>query len=297
MSNYDEDYKRRTAKVRKAEPYSPDQIGKIVSLLNSYFIIVPLKGKLKNPANYNDLASRVNDYYRDVIVIDKNAKDIINGRYICEIYTGTDKSKSKKIIRIETLEKFLNEFIKTRDSISTTKDDVQLLEIVDWKGSVDHAAPQWADHFEISLSNRLIKGFSCEVHTNSPYYRFGAKLFSIDGKLFGDASIQSQTGLNILVHVAKNFESEQLFVASYRNGVRLYKNKDLDVFSNGEPYTYELNIDSSGFLFFYINGQEIYKILTRQEVRQRVCLYVWGDGFDPDPALTIKNIQIETTES
>lgn len=295
MDKYSDAYKRRTAKVRRAEPYTKDELTSIVNMLQRYFELVPPKGKLGNPANFTDLAMAVNNFYWDVIMEEKSTEEIISNRYICDIYNDTNKSKTKSIIRLSTLEHYLTLFIESGGKLSSKgKEKIQAFAMADWKGTVNTGAPQWADHLEIPLLEMNFKKFFCEVHTLSPYYRFGVKLFSSDGKLFGDASIQSQIGTNILIHIAKNFESDQLFVASYKNGVRLLKNQYIDVHSNGQDYTYELNIDDDGFLSFYINEVLINKILIKEEIRQRACMYVWGDCFDPDPEVNIKNIIVET---
>ena len=62
---------------------------------------------------------------------------------------------------------------------------------------------QWADPWEINLGNRQLETLSCTMETESAYFRFGFKLMTEQGRLFGDGSLRSQDR-NLIIHIGRN---------------------------------------------------------------------------------------------
>ena len=89
-----------------------------------------------------------------------------------------------------------------------------IIKFKNWNAKTNVSTPQWADYFNIPLAKKLIKRITCQATSISQFYRIGFKLFRIDGKLFGDGSIQSQDN-NFVIHLGKNFLSDELFITTY----------------------------------------------------------------------------------
>ncbi|MGH7991878.1 MAG: TIR domain-containing protein [Limisphaerales bacterium] len=144
--------------------------------------------------------------------------------------------------------------------------------------------PQWADHLELNLGCGRLEVVTCKIATQSPYFRFGFKLFSENGRLFGDGSIQSQD-TNLLAHIGRNDwnrpsspDSEKdIFFTWYNNGISTEEDKRL--FTSDTRFTalLELRIDSGNIMEFRINGLCCLRRVIPPEICRRVVVLAWGD--------------------
>jgi hypothetical protein len=145
-------------------------------------------------------------------------------------------------------------------------------------------APQWADHLELNLGGKRLELLTCKVLTESAYFRCGFKLLNLDGRLFGDGSIQSQDA-NLVVHIGRNnwdrrqarITAKNVFFTSYLNGIPFEDDKRL--FSSGRRLAacLELKIDSSYVAAFSVNGVCCLSRVVPPGICRRVAMLAWGD--------------------
>lgn len=294
MEDYSSAYDDRpyNRKIRREE-YKEEHLSFIKIKIDKYLKDNPLKGSEKNPEHFNDFAFEVNSYHERIDP--QNWKERkISGRYIFEIFHNKgDKKKIKR--RVEALEDFLNFFLSNGNQILNTHSaNSNIVTHPDWVGTVVEEAQQGADHRYVSLDKRLFKSIRCEVFTMSPYYRFGIKLFAADSNIFGELTIETKKGFNIVMHTAKDFTSNQHFITCIEHGRKIKRFYFINLHTDGKPYHFYLHIDEANFLKLVINHEEVYKIAVLPELCQHLCMYVWGDHHKPDPEVHVKNIKIET---
>jgi len=160
----------------------------------------------------------------------------------------------------------------------------------DWSASANFSTPQWANYIKIPIEGGFIKRIRCQIITTSEYYRFGFKLFRKSGRLFGDGSIQSMDN-NFVIHYGKNFLKDDLFITTYRNGIRQRPDK----YNEAKPFdnhvNLELFIDDESILYLLLNGIEVFKLLINKEIREQIYMLAWGDGNEFQ--LKAENIEVE----
>jgi hypothetical protein len=285
--DYDKDYKKRSsAKKHFTKAYSQEELENIKSLIQAYYNKeFPGIFLNTNEANYSDLADEIN-------VSRFNGKEVIKAKYLCEIYNGTNASKKKSIEKMTNIKEFLQRWFGSQQKQNKEQmSEGENVTLSDWKGVANTTTPQWADYVAVPLKNGMLKRLTCDISTKSKYYRIGFKLLRIDGKLFGDGSIQSQDN-NFVIHIGKNYTDKDLFITTYKNGILERPDKYPNIFPRNNCYTCELNIDAEGFLHFFINNTEVYKNLVNKEILSRAYLLAWGDGNKFE--VKVNNIKIET---
>lgn len=141
----------------------------------------------------------------------------------------------------------------------------------------DFETPQWTRFYELPLDKRRLHSFRCTITTDSPYFRFGFKLLTIGGKVFGDGTIQSQDRANNVVHIGRNHGSRDVFLTTYRNGIR--EGLDKFLFKSAKRLIAKvlISIDSYEQLVFEVNGNSCYKCPLQPEVSSRMIMMAWGD--------------------
>ena len=283
QNSYD---KNAASKRHSTKAYTQEEINDIRALIENYFEIEhPTFLINTNPAYFNDLA--------DIISESRfQKKNIIKAKYLSEIYLGTSHSKKKNVIKMTNIKKFLLEWL---DKHQKSKKE-QLTEVFngvlsDWNATTNNSTPQWADYVAIPLNNGMLKRIEFEVFTKSKYYRIGFKFLRLDGKLFGDGTIQSLDN-NFVIHVGKNFTDKDLFITTYRNGILERPDKYTNIIPKKNAYKCELFLDTESFLHFIINKEEVYQGLVNKEIHSRVYMLAWGDGNKVE--MKISNIKIET---
>jgi hypothetical protein len=159
--------------------------------------------------------------------------------------------------------------------------------------------PQWADHLEIDLKKRRLETLSCTLETDSPYFRFGFKLMSENGRMFGDGSIQSHDA-NLVVHIGRNnwdrpnlaITAHDIFLTWFQNGVK--RGKDARIFS-AEPHltaSVKIAIDSSHVMQFLVNGKSCLSAVIPPEIRRRAVMIAWGDSEEYE--VRVSDIRVQT---
>jgi hypothetical protein len=154
-------------------------------------------------------------------------------------------------------------------------------------------APQCATYRELPLNSGRVQSIYCHISTASAYFRFGFKLLTMNGDLLGDGSIQSQD-TNLVIHIGRNMKSREVFLTSYRNGVRessdkvLFKTETLFIVAS-----VSISIDHSNRLFFKVRGRTCYECAVLPEICYRVVMLAWGDHSDY--AVDVSNLSLTTS--
>ncbi len=216
-------------------------------------------------------------------ISEKTTENISEGTLVK--FFHDDIKRSYQLINLETIYKYVSSCFPAAEKGIITHSS--------WNTSTNVSTPQWADYLKIPITGGLIKRISCLVITSSPYYRFGFKLLRKNGKLFGDGSIQSQDN-NFVIHVGKNFLSDELFITSYHNGIRQRPDKYTGIKPLNNQFEVELFIDPENFIQFSINEIEVFKIIINKEIREQTYLLTWGDGNEYQ--LLIENIKFEFSD-
>jgi len=253
------------------------------------------KGYTKSLSKYNKIATAIENEMRKQGYL--NPKPLVQGSFLLSFCHPDEKQlragRAKKILTPTYI--YLNKLLEQknkragRDWIDKWKENERKITIEDWNALTNFLAFQWCSFLKISNAKDLIKRVKCIVKSNSAFYRFGFKLFRTHGKLFGDGSIQSADN-NLVIHFGKDHSSEELFVTIYKNGIRTSVDKYLNQKqpNNGTPI--ELYIDEENFLYFKLNGNEVYKTLINKEIRQEIYMLAWADAHEYQ--VQVENIEI-----
>jgi hypothetical protein len=201
-----------------------------------------------------------------------------------------DDNRVYQRITISTIEKYEEDLTNKIKENADFQKLVKTTALNNWSASANFSTPQWANFIKIPIERGLVKRIRCQVITTSEYYRFGFKLFRINGKLFGDGSIQSMDN-NFVIHYGKNFLSNELFITTYRNGILQRPDKYTDAKPSNNRVISELFIDDENILYLFLNGNEVFKFFINKEIREQVYMLAWADGNEFQ--LRAENIEIE----
>lgn len=268
-----------SANPHQRKSISLNELFELRSKLREAFSISKKGEELLTPKNKNS------PYYTSLKedIFDKTQETISEGTLLK--FFHDDQNRAYQLIKLEIINKYIsNCFPATEKGIITHSG---------WNTSTNVSTPQWADYLKIPITGGLIKRIRCKVVTSSPYYRFGFKLLRKNGKLFGDGSIQSQDN-NFVIHVGKNFLSDELFITSYHNGIRQRPDKYTGITPLHNRYEVELFIDPENFIHLLINGNGVFKIIVNKEIREQAYMLTWGDGNEYQ--LLIENIEFEFSD-
>lgn len=152
--------------------------------------------------------------------------------------------------------------------------------------------PQWADYREIDLLGGRLQSLECLLGTSSPYFRFGFKLRTNQGRLFGDGSIQSTLDPNVIVHIGRNNRSRDLFFTSYRNGIREAPDKVLCIVPESISVSIVLTIDDMSMLVLSVNDASVYERSVPSELRSSMVMLAWGDHSDFEVKVTNLRVSV-----
>lgn len=155
----------------------------------------------------------------------------------------------------------------------------------DFRLSTKRDNPQWADYRDIPLDCPVPWSVRCTICTESPYFRFGFKLFTEEGRVFGDASIRSFDA-NLIVHVGRNnwnrpklgISEHDLFYTASMSGNHLEDN-DRALFRTDPRLTthVELAVDRSYCVSASVDGTKFFSRVVPPAICRRVAVYGWGD--------------------
>jgi len=224
--------------------------------------------------------------------------EVRTNHYLCEgtlfNFMVDDSKTTFEVNTINIIEEYIRKCeelnIDRIDPINKEIDIIKKISLENWVASTNHSTPQWASYLKVPTNNALLKKLTCSVQTSSVYYRFGFKFLRNNGKVFGDGSIQSLDN-NYVLHLGKNFTSNELFLTTYNNGIRQRPDRFLNILPKENQYFVEVLFDDEGFLYFIVNNQHIHKILINKEIRKNVYMMAWGDGNEFE--LLIDSIQVE----
>jgi hypothetical protein len=161
-----------------------------------------------------------------------------------------------------------------------------------WHAITNKTTPQWCDYIQVPFEIGEIKRIKCLLKSDSEYYRFGVKLMRENGRLFGDGSIQSMDN-NLVIHLGKNFNNEELFIIAYINGVLQGPDLYIGEYQSKAGVLFDCQIDEENLLHFYLNDKEVYQRLINSEIRGRAYLLMWGDSFEYEGNIEDISIEIE----
>jgi len=175
-------------------------------------------------------------------------------------------SKGSEISSLET------EKNKTRSTI---------INLPDWIGTQKIVNPQWADYFEIRLDKYIYQEYKLtgNFSAHSEYIRFGFKLLPIRSDPFGDGSIQSRNS-NLIVHIGKNFNTTDLFITTYTNGIRSEKDLIIDTYDRNKSLPITLSVNTNNILEFIVNNKKAHQARIPADIKDRLLIMAWGDEHE-----------------
>jgi hypothetical protein len=142
------------------------------------------------------------------------------------------------------------------------------------------------DFRELNLGGGRLEVLKCKIETESPYFRFGFKLFKETAKLFGDQSIITSDE-NLIVHIGRNnwdrpnlgISAKDIFFTDRLNGVRL-EVSDKKMFSTGPRLStpVELRINSYYIMTFSVESIIYRTQAISPDICRRIVVAAWGDG-------------------
>lgn len=150
--------------------------------------------------------------------------------------------------------------------------------------TTQRANPQWADWRAYPVDLARPWALRCRIRTDSPYFRFGFKLLTEDGRIFGDGLINSFDE-NLVVHIGRNdfnrdrlkIDAGDLFSTAYMNGIGIEDDRFLFTSSGALSLQVELIVDRDYYAIFLVNGEECYRRNVPPTVCHRIAMYAWGD--------------------
>lgn len=161
------------------------------------------------------------------------------------------------------------------------------LEQKDWLAVTDKETPQWASYQEIIKGFPLVR-ISCKFKTSSSYFRFGFKITTTNGKLFGDTIIRTRDS-NLLLHVFKDIGSSKLLLSVQESGIRGIPDEALFDFQENEWVDISMEISPDNILSLYVQNELCYNTRIASEVRNRLFILAWGDRHEYK--ILVKDIQ------
>jgi hypothetical protein len=151
----------------------------------------------------------------------------------------------------------------------------------DWTGTKNSTFPQWASYRDVPLEKFSYSSFSVKglFSSSSPYFRFGFRLLTNKGNLFGDGTVQSKDA-NLVVHIGKNVHGDPLFLTSYHNGLRQRSNS---VLGNYDPLTdipIEFRVGDDSVCKLIVSGHQVYQLHVSPAISKRLIVLAWGDEHE-----------------
>ena len=155
------------------------------------------------------------------------------------------------------------------------------IDINDWQATTKKISPQWANYREIDLAVHSYSAFTLKgtFHSASSYFRFGFKLLTAEGRVFGEGNIQSHDN-NIVVHIGKNVDSDALFLTSYYNGVRQGLNTPILDYDESQELDIVLSVQPDNLCKLSINDQTAYETYVNPDITKRLLMLTWGDEYE-----------------
>ena len=96
---------------------------------------------------------------------------------------------------------------------------------------------------------------------------------------------------NFVIHIGKNFLSEEIFITTYHNGIRQRPDKYTEIRPVDNTISMELMVNKENILHLIVNKSEIFKTTINREIRKQIYILSWGDGNEFQ--LNAENIVVE----
>ena len=139
----------------------------------------------------------------------------------------------------------------------------------------------------------MFREIQLRLSTLSQYFRFGFKMRTPEGPLFGDGGVKSSSDTNMLVHIGRNRRSSNLFFTSYRNGVREALDKKILVAPQLVSVPIHLTVDDEAILTVSVADIVVYNSPIKKEVRAGLVMLAWGDADEFE--VVVKKMRLLTT--
>jgi hypothetical protein len=180
---------------------------------------------------------------------------------------------------------------RPRSALSKT---VQTVELPDWQATKNPTFPQWANYRDVPLEKYSYSSFSLEgvFTSDSPYFRFGFRLLSSKGNLFGEGTVQSKDA-NVVVHIGKNTGSNALSLTSYHNGLRQGSNKAILDYSLPREVRIEFSVGDDNVCRLVVDRHEVYQLHISPAIKKRLMIVAWGDEHEYE--VHFKDIRLRLT--
>jgi hypothetical protein len=162
---------------------------------------------------------------------------------------------------------------------SSSKEGGRLLTL-----TTQRANPQWADYRDYLVGAACPWVLRCQITTESPYFRFGLKLLSDRGRVFGDGLIQSYDP-NMVIHIGRNdwdrprmgITAQDIFLTTYMNGIAIEDDTFLFRAEQRLTLPIELLVDETYRASLGVNGQLVSQRIVPPAICGRVSVLAWGD--------------------
>jgi hypothetical protein len=150
--------------------------------------------------------------------------------------------------------------------------------------TTQRANPQWADYRDCLVEMACPWVLRCLMATESPYFRFGFKLLTDHGRVFGDGLIQSYDA-NMVIHIGRNdfgrprmgITEHDVFLTTYMNGIAIEDDKILFRADQKLTLPIELLVDETYRVSLSVNGQLVSQRIVPPVVCGRMVILAWGD--------------------
>lgn len=155
--------------------------------------------------------------------------------------------------------------------------------------------PQWASEPTIiALPEYGVRSILAEgrFSSKSPYFRFGFKLMRQGQKLFSPGSIQTEEQ-NMVLHIGKNAHDDDLFVTTYKNGMRLAPNKVVMAYNKDTDIFIGLEGTREQLVKLRVCDQLAYETFFQIDGPAQLVILAWGDEFEFE--CQFKQVKIITT--
>lgn len=159
-------------------------------------------------------------------------------------------------------------------------------------------SPQWADWQDGDIEPARPWQLRCHVATKSPYFRFGFKLISKDGRACGDGALISPDP-SLLVHIGRNnwdrphlgISQRDLFVAAYKGVATVLEDRCLFEVPTDLGVRVELAIDRSDRATLRVNDAMAFECPVPPAICGRVVVCAWGDREEFEVSVSELNVQ------
>lgn len=157
------------------------------------------------------------------------------------------------------------------------RDNLQVIE--GWEAIHQEGVEQGTDYREIPLNSKRIKKIVFSVYPQTPFFRAGFKLTTINGEPFPLRNPHS-----FLFHIGREINSNMYDIWAYENGnpVEVIDN-DVQVsriFNMHSPIIIKLEVTRNNILKCYVNDQLRYDSRINPDNLKRAFLLGWSDGHN-----------------